>query len=450
MASVTKAGTVADVTIIGGGPAGLSLGAALKLSPVTRHLDIKIIESMPLVEKLDKFYQEDFEMTNRVVSLTPKTISYFEKIGSWDLMKHERVQSYDDMIITDGVSDVATNFASDNIATMAEVLNIQSSLYQRIKQLGGIEIIDGSKVVDIVQSQTHYQWPELTLDNGDKITTRLLVGCDGANSPVRKFANIEKRGWAYDRFGVVATLTNEWPSLRLPTAWQRFLPQGPILLLPLPNDQMSLVWSTTPELSSALLQCSPLVFMKLINAAYRLEQDELNYLYEMLLSNDAELESSLDWRLEQFMKNKTTEELDGFPIPILTMIEKSRARFPLRLSHADTYVSDRVALVGDAAHTIHPLAGQGLNLGQLDVASLAHAIETGVSRGLDIGSMLCLEPYFSDRYIPNHVMLGICDKIHKVYSNHFWPVVLLRTLGVSILNQLPFVKSLMVQNISHK
>ena len=110
------------------------------------------------------------------------------------------------------------------------------------------------------------------------------------------------------------------------------------------------------------------------------------------------------------------------------------ASFPLRMRHADTYVGERVALVGDAAHTIHPLAGQGLNQGQADVRALADAIQFAVEHGQDIGSLLSLEPYNAARYLPNHVLLGVCDKLHMLYSAGGGPLIPLRSMGLRLVN----------------
>ncbi|ODV95184.1 hypothetical protein PACTADRAFT_49932 [Pachysolen tannophilus NRRL Y-2460] len=449
---------VADVVIIGGGPAGLSLGAGLKNSPATSNLKIKIIESLNLLGPLKDFEKNAPEFfTNRVVSLTPTTVDFFKEIGSWKFIKEDRIQSYDDIIAYDGITNAKIEFTHDDIATMCENINIQSSLLERIEELNNndsidnqLEILDNTKVVNIGENDKNH-WPVLELSNGTKIETRLLIGCDGFNSPARKFAKIENRGWSYNRWGIVATLQNEHESFRMPVAWQRFLPTGPIALLPMPDNYVSLVWTLTPELSNIAMKVKEENFVLLVNAAYRLDQDELNYIFKIAQDDEDSLPAELSWRLKQFSKNKDEKFLEeNYPIMVSSMISKSRGKFPLKLSHSDTYVSERVALVGDAAHTTHPLAGQGLNMGQGDVKSLVKALEKASLRGLDIGSPLSLEPYFSERWPENHVLLGVVDKLHKIYSTDFMPIVKARSLGVDILNNLDFVKEFMIKQISGK
>jgi ubiquinone biosynthesis monooxygenase Coq6 len=128
--------------------------------------------------------------------------------------------------------------------------------------------------------------------------------------------------------------------------------------------------------------------------------------------------------------------------------EGSIASFPLKLRHADTYTGERVALVGDAAHTIHPLAGQGLNQGQGDAQSLVKTIEFAVSHGQDLGAQLSLESYNSERYAANHIILNVCDKLHKLYSVESGPLVPLRSVGLRAVNALGPLKNFFMEQAS--
>lgn len=448
---------VVDVLIVGGGPAGLTLSAALKNSRVTRDLKVSLIEGFNLQAVRD-FHQNTPEiLTNRVVSLTPQTVDYLQHIGAWKWIKQERIQPYDSMIITEGLSDARLGFDHPEIATMCENVNIQSSLYQRIEELKseakedfGLDIIDNTKVTQITKCPIS-KWPIVHLSNGEQIKTRLLVGADGFNSPVRKFAGIESRGWFYQRFGVVATLKLEYPPFQR-TAYQRFLPTGPIAMLPMPEDRATMVWSTTVPLSDVLTKIDEELFVKLVNAAFLLEDVDMSYYHKKILAGETEgLLEDLDWRIEHATQKYTEDELDEkFPVRVVGIETGSRARFPLRLSHADTYVEKRIALVGDAAHTTHPLAGQGLNMGQGDVQSLVHHLERGLERGLDLGNPLVLEPYWADRYPVNNMLLGVVDKLHKLYSLTAEPVVALRSFGLNAINQLGFLKDFMIKQVSGK
>ena len=147
------------------------------------------------------------------------------------------------------------------------------------------------------------------------------------------------------------------------------------------------------------------------------------------------------WRMQH-----TTAVPDSslIPQPVIGIQEGTIASFPLKMRHADTYIEERVALVGDAAHTIHPLAGQGLNQGQGDVKSLVETIEYAVSHGQDIGVRMSLEPYLAERYAKNHVVMGVCDKLHKLYSVGSGPLVGLRSVGLNVVNMLGPVKGFLM------
>lgn len=446
---------VADIVIIGGGPAGLSLASAIKSSPILNDLKCTLVEGGKLAVSLEKFYQDPPEFIDkRVVSITPATMDYFKKIGSWEYVKEERIETYDNIHTYDGVSGAKMEFDAPEIATMIENVNIQSMLFQRIKQLNEetpdnqLQLLDETKVVDIKEDPNN-EWPILSLSNGNTIKTRLLIGCDGYNSPVRHYAKIESRGWSYNRWGNVATCKYKDSEFRLSTGWQRFLPTGTLAFLPLPNNWCSLVWAVPPEISSILGKLNDEEFTLMLNAAARLTPEELNYLYKVADDEQEKLVEEVKWRLDLFKKKTTPEQLQDFPLEIDYIVAGSRAKFPLKLSHADSYVEERVALVGDAAHTTNPLAGQGLNMGQADVKFLVETLEKARMRGLDIGTKIAIEPYWSERFLANHVMLGVVDKIHKIYSTEFTPIVWARTVGVNVLNSLPFVKDFMVDQISH-
>ncbi|ODQ66410.1 ubiquinone biosynthesis monooxygenase COQ6 [Nadsonia fulvescens var. elongata DSM 6958] len=447
---------VNDIVIIGGGPAGLTMALALKNSPLTQSMKISLIEGGDL-DKIRSWSPPDNFYENRVVSLTPSSVKFLQSIGAWDEFSHDRIQSYDEMKVWDGLSDAQLEFnpailgENTDIAYMVEVFNIQHSLLKRIDKLNEslgknkLEIIQKSRVKSITQGENNEsvgqsEWPIVHLDNGKSIKTRLLVGCDGANSPVRTFAGIESRGWDYNRQGLVATLKLEWEDFRN-IAWQRFLPTGPIAMLPLPNGFASLVWSTTPELAEHLKSLSSKDFVAMVNAAFRLKDVDLRYMYTMKEG----LTEELEWRRQHTI---IENEDNSIPLMAVDVLDRSRASFPLKLKHADTYVSERVALVGDAAHTTHPLAGQGLNMGQADVKSLVNALETAVKRGSDIGSSLSLEPYFSERYLPNHLLLGVVDKLHKIYSWRSPVIVAGRSIGLNLVNKFDLVKKFLMSQAS--
>lgn len=442
-----------DVVVIGGGPAGLTLASALKNSSVMGDMKVALVEGGSL-SKIREWELPEDRFENRVSSITPKSKKFLSNIGAWDHISVERVKDYDEMVVWDGCSDARIQFdpfllgENEEIAFMTENFNLQQALLRRLDELNdqksGVSLFENTRVTGISRegvSGVPETWPIVELDNGDKLGARLLVGADGANSPVRKFSGIQSRGWSYNRNGLVATVQLEWEDFRS-VAWQRFLVTGPLAMLPLPNGYASLVWSTTPERAQHLKSLAPADFCAMVNAGFRLSPVELDYLHELTEG----VEEEVEWRLEN---TRIEDEDNTVPLRVVDVQENTRAAFPLKMSHADTYVDERIALVGDAAHTTHPLAGQGMNMGQSDVANLVHALETATKRGLDIGSLLALEPYWKDSYFNNHAKLGVVDKLHKLYSTDFEPLVQLRSYGLNMVNSLDWVKSQLMRQASN-
>lgn len=470
-----------DVVCIGGGPAGLSFFSALQSHPSTQGLKIALIDSQDLSAAKAAFRANDLaNYSNRCSSLTPSSLRFLRQIGTWNHVEEERVQPYHAMDVWDGVSGSKIHFdsldrqgmgmldvlaemvpgsrfqasrrkyeaRSDDgvVATMCENNNLTSALLRRLgesKEKG--TIWDKTKVDSIAlgpeaadeNSLDLSQWPIVHTSHGP-LAARLLVGADGANSPVRHFANIPSHGWDYNQHGVVATLHLEHTSApeELRTAYQRFLPTGPIALLPLPDNKASLVWSTTPAHAARLKSLSPEDFVASVNAAFRLMPVDIDYMLSP--SSTTSPADEFSWR-----QPATSSSSTGLPAhfpSIKGFQEGTVASFPLRMRHASTYTGHRIALLGDAAHTIHPLAGQGLNLGLADAEALAKQIAYSVEHGVDIGSCWCLDGYNSERWAANNAVLGVVDKLKKVYSAGSGPVVWGRSLGLDLIDRLGAVK----------
>jgi ubiquinone biosynthesis monooxygenase Coq6 len=351
---------------------------------------------------------------------------------------------------------------------MTENANLVRGLLRRIQELeenngsgnGSLSIFSNTLVSSIengsqaVDGPNLSAWPVVSLKPSPAssssvsgpIAARLLIGADGINSPVRSFADITTSGWNYDRHGIVATLSlsGELSSLlNTRTAYQRFLPSlgGPIALLPLPNNKATLVWSTKPENAAYLKSLSEEAFIAMINAAFRLSMTDLTYMLSIDPSTEkGQHQEELTWRTQH------TPQPTYIP-PLVTSIQPgTTASFPLRFRHASSYISPRVALVGDAAHVIHPLAGQGLNLGIGDVSSLSSTIEYAVNHGMDIGDYLALEPYMTARYAANTKIGGMCDLLHKVYNvPGNGPIPFVRSLGLGVVDRLPWLKGFVMK-----
>lgn len=479
-----------DVCIVGGGPVGLALAGALGAANATRNgLSVSLVEAGDL-SKIAGWTPTGDAFSNRVVTLTNVSRSFLQNFGAWEFMRHERVNGVDEIQAWDGLSDSRISFAGSNnnnmdyppapMSWVAEVLNIQHALLACLQKQGHVELLDNLRVQSISRDIDGMDgWPMVQLSDGRLIRARLLVGADGFNSPVRAFADIQSYGWDYDRRGVVATLQHvpkveSLFSKANSTAYQRFLPTGPIAFLPLTDSLSSMVWSVPPHIAAALQAAAPRTVGLLVNAAFRLPELSLRYMYDLLLDAHAKgtplspetVLEELRWREtmhsidphSSFSASQDPELLVGIPPedahmvpPLVTDIQAGTiASFPLRFQHADAYAgadrANRTCLIGDAAHTMNPLAGQGLNTGLADAAALARALETAVTVGGDVGSLTTLLPYTRERYVANHIMLSAVDKLHKLYANTSAPVVALRSTGLEVVNEFDSIKDLIMMS----
>ncbi|CAG8508332.1 266_t:CDS:2, partial [Paraglomus occultum] len=371
-------------------------------------------------------------------------------IGAWQHVDNSRTRPYEYMQVWDGISDSRLSFDLDNIksdaiAWIVENNHIQRAILARLEECynGNVDVFDGTKVEKIFyesESGNEFDlsdWPTVFLSSGKTLKARLLVGADGINSAVRSFAGIDMLGWDYDANAVVATLHVD-PLVENKTAWQRFLPTGPIAMLPA-------MWSTIPALASKLRLLPESDFVHLVNAAFRLRLADLQYFQSQLLEGgDINLQDEITWREQVETKNIADENMDKdriLPPRVFGVQEKSRASFPLKMRNAERYVKERITLIGDAAHTIHPLAGQGLNQGIADVQCLTQTIQAGVNTGQNIGDLELLGEYSSARYLPNLAMIGAVDKLHKLYATEFGPIVWSRSIGLNAINRMSPLKA---------
>ncbi|KAJ6621397.1 ubiquinone biosynthesis hydrox [Mycena sp. CBHHK59/15] len=469
-----------DVVIVGGGPAGLALASALGSSQLVRNsLRIVLVEASDL-SKVRDWTPSTGTFSNRVSSLTRMSQEFLQAIA-WEHVDEERTSPIQEMQVWDGISDARIEFSAallglgspgQGMARITENLNLQRGLLRHLSSFPEVEILDKTKVQSIENPEGLGGWPLVHLDDGRVLRSRLLVGADGFNSPVRSFAKISSFGWGYDTQAIVATMFHPPRSAFLgpnTTAYQRFLPTGPIAFLPISSSASSLVWSTKPQLAAALIAAGPAVLGSMVNAAFRLPDVSMRYLHHRIIDahesgspvSFAQIKAEITWREQSHGIDDTSAyasaSIDATTVgippagaellpPLVGSLQPGTvASFPLRFNHADSYLGERegsrTVLVGDAAHTVHPLAGQGLNLGLGDVECLARCIQNALLQGGDIGSRTTLLPYAQERYFENHSIMSVMDKLHKLYSTSLEPVVWARSVGLEVLNEFDSVKA---------
>eukprot|EP00027_Filamoeba_sp_ATCC50430_P015113 CAMPEP_0168576460 /NCGR_PEP_ID=MMETSP0413-20121227/20250_1 /TAXON_ID=136452 /ORGANISM="Filamoeba nolandi, Strain NC-AS-23-1" /LENGTH=368 /DNA_ID=CAMNT_0008610119 /DNA_START=194 /DNA_END=1300 /DNA_ORIENTATION=- len=348
------------------------------------------------------------------------------------------------MEVWDAKGPAAIHFSSNNneLGTIVENNLIQHALYKRLADFSNVNLLTNSHVESI-------QYPEKTDNNtiqddrvtvttkdGKVFTTKLLVGADGGDSFVRNTAQISSTGWSYHQRGVVCVVEHSAPNK---TAWQRFLPEGPIALLPMFGNYSSIVWSTSNTRCDILLSLSDDVFAEEVNKAFHgTIKTEAGFIWSDMLANYVPAPG--------FMGSRVPNP------PHVDRVVGKRAAFPFGTKHAKTYVKPRLALVGDAAHsrlaligdaahTVHPLAGQGVNLGFADVVGLTNTIIRSLESGQDIGSLSMLQSYQNERMLSNTVMMMGIDSIKSLFASNLFPITLARNIGLSITNSLTPVKN---------
>jgi 2-octaprenylphenol hydroxylase len=381
-----------DIVINGAGIPGLLL--ALLLEHESRRSPLRIL-------LLDKFRPEpddqvlssprsvnDFDL--RVFAITEVSRQLFERVKVWPQTISDRVYPYQEMHVWDAggkgkIHFDAADIGAASLGYIVESRVLHDSLVRVLQRTPSIELIAGDQ---LLRFEEYEQGIHLTLQSGKSLTSRLLVGADGANSLVRQLAGISTVGWSYSQQAVVATVETEIDHNS--TAWQRFLPEGPLAFLPMMKPWCSIVWSVSENRAEELCQLSKPDFMQVLAEDF---QSQLGSIQDV----------------------------------------GERARFPLRLSHAQAYVAPRVALIADAAHTVHPLAGQGLNLGLLDVAMQ------------DIGSRRVLRAYERSRKGDNWLMQGSFDALKRLFSNDQQFLTHLRNYGLTAVNRLPLVRNAFVR-----
>jgi 2-polyprenylphenol 6-hydroxylase len=378
-----------DIIIIGGGMVGSALACALG----DTTLKIALIESR---EPITQWPEDSFDL--RVSAISRASQSLFETLEVWNAMCEMRTAAYTDMHVWDAGGDGSIHFDSaeigaSNLGHIIENRVISLTLFERAKGFDNVDVYCPNKPTKLQLDAHHAQ---LQLDDRSLLEAELLIGADGGQSWVRQQTGIDVTTSDYQQTAVVANITSELPHQQ--TAWQRFLPTGPLAFLPMSEDRVSsIVWSTTPEEAKRLCDLQETEFL-------------------------AELETAFEARLG---KMQNTSE---------------RASFPIKGRHAKNYVKPHLALIGDAAHTIHPLAGQGVNLGFADAQCLAETILTAHSAHKPIGSFKTLRRYERSRRGDNLLMLEAMGVFKQLFSNNTPGLRELRNAGLKLTDHTTAIK----------
>ena len=385
---------VADIVIAGGGYVGLSLAVALKSG--ASSLSIAVIDPKPM-DQLDK--------DPRASAIAAAASRMLEQLGVWsEILPH--AQPINEMIVTDSrlrdsVRPVFLTFGGEvtdgePFANMVPNGVMLPALHQKAADLG-VVFHAPATASGFALGQSH---ADIELASGENLKARLLIAADGARSKLRDLAGIRSNYWDYGQSGIVTSVRHERPHNG--RAEEHFLPAGPFAILPLPGNRSSLVWTE-----------------KTSDAERLVRSDEFTF--------ELELERRFGHHLGQV-------QLDG-----------PRNAYPLGLRLARDFVKHRFALVGDAAHGIHPIAGQGLNLGFKDVAALAEVLIDAHRLGQDLGAFDVLERYQIWRRFDTFQMGVVTDVLNRLFSNDVDILRAARDFGLGVVDRMPGLKSMFIK-----
>lgn len=393
----------ADVVINGAGMVGGALAVLLAQS----GLKVVVLEAQDqspkmLISELPAQLEAGYQP--RVSALTLASQAVLERVGAWQAMQAWRVTPYVGMQVWDGLGSgkISFNAAELHEAYLGHIVENSvtvAGIYQAMQPYDEITLLTGVQMTAL-SAPDHQGGRVLTLSNQQNIYAPVLIGADGAESRTRQLAGIPATAWDYGHHALVTTITTEKPHEW--QCWQRFTEDGPLAFLPLSGGveghQLSVVWSTSPEHAQQLIALSDDAFCQALTQA-----------------SDACLG-----------KVMTTDP---------------RHAINLRQRHAHRYVAEGVALAGDAGHTIHPLAGQGVNLGFLDVAALAEVLIDASEQQLPLGSLDVLRRYQRLRRSDNLRMSATMEFFRRLFGDRPAPIRLLRSSGMNLVNNLSPVKN---------
>ncbi|MGZ8215994.1 UbiH/UbiF/VisC/COQ6 family ubiquinone biosynthesis hydroxylase [Methylomagnum sp.] len=377
-----------DVLIVGGGMVGATLGCALGGS----RLRVAVLEDAP-----PPAFAPEQPHDLRVSAVSIASASVLKTVGAWKGVVSRRLCPFRRMRVWEEKGDVEFNSEELNEPVLGYIVEnriIQLAALDRLKDFANVDLLCPIKTrkIDYAPGGSTVE-----LEDGRVLKGRLLVAADGGFSRVRQAAGMGVSGWDYEQHAFVLTVETAYGQQDI--TWQRFTPTGPLAFLPLDGPNASLVWYNTPEEVKRLRS---------------LPDDEL--MRELLATFPACLGD----------------------IKAIT----AKGSFPLKRQHALGYTKEGVALIGDAAHMIHPLAGQGVNIGLLDVAALAQTIMGAHRSGKDIGAAKVLSEFESMRRHNNLLMMTTMDMFYRVFSNANLPLKFVRNLGLGLAERIKPAKKI--------
>ena len=377
-----------DVVIVGGGMVGAAVACGLGGS----NLKIAVIEN-----EFPQEFQSEQPHDLRVSALSIASKTILETVGAWQGVENRRLCPFKRMRVWETAGD--TEFCSDDIGHselgyIVENRVTQLALLERLQEFENIELICPARIETLNYSNSNDS--KLILNNGRTLTAKLLVAADGAQSKVRQSVGLGVTSWDYEQHALVIYIETTYEQQDI--TWQRFVASGPQAFLPLTGNFGSIVWYNSP--------------------------DEVKRL--QALSND----------------DLKTELTATFPKELGDVTRViAQTSFPLTRRHAQHYIKHGVALVGDAAHTINPLAGQGVNIGLLDAAALAEVILDATQQGRSISDASVLKRYEKMRRTENLKMMTVMDVFYQTFSNEFLPLKFLRNLGLGLAERVTPLKN---------
>jgi len=405
-----------DIVIVGAGIVGASLACALASRENIKGLTVALIEPGKQVKQ----YSGN-EVDPRVVALTRNSQKLFTDIGVWSAIETGRLCPYQNMHVWDGEGTAAIDFSSaevkqKNLGHIVENSLLLNCLLEKLASYDNVEIFRGVKLEsieveegDLYSSEGNSRPSAVSvksiLSNQQELSSDLVFAADGGQSNVRKLMSMPTREWAYGQQAIVTTVKTQHSHEF--SAWQRFMTSGPLAFLPLQiesgdDHHCSIVWSLADSQVSSLMAMDDDDFA-----------EQLGECFEYRLG-----------KIEAVAK---------------------RYAFPLIQRHAVDYVVPGVALLGDAAHTIHPLAGQGVNLGLEDVSALVTEIDRGVSRELPLNDFSILKRYQRERKGENLKMMAVMEGFKHLFSSVNPIVSTSRNIGMSSINRMPVLKNAIVK-----